>query len=234
MRRFFIVRGLRRQIWIALGMLLIGAALTSGAGADEPTKELPLLLEEGFESGTDRWAPTDPAAWKLAEGRGGHVFAQVAQSKYEPPHRSPFNFALLKDVDVSDFVLDVQVKSTIKDYAHRDVCLIFGHQDPAHFYYVHLGKRADDHANQIFIVDDAPRTKISKTTTAGTDWDDEWHHVRIVRRAADGAIEIYFDDLQKPVMTAVDKTFTHGRIGIGTFDDTAEFDEVKLRGVDAK
>ena len=32
-------------------------------------------------------------------------------------------------------------------------------------------------------------------------------------------------------MTATDKTFTHGQVGFGTFDDTANFDDFKLYGV---
>ena len=54
--------------------------------------------------------------------------------------------------------------------------------------------------------------------------------MKIIRKPADGTIEIYFDDLQKPVMTAIDKTFAHGRIGVGTFDDTADWDDIVLRG----
>ena len=117
------------------------------------------------------------------------------------------------------------------DYGHRDAVVFFGYQDPAHFYYVHLGKKADDHANQIFIVNDAPRAKISKTSTDGTNWTDDWHRVRVTRRVSDGRIEIFFDDMQTPVMTAVDKTFAAGRIGLGTFDDTGDWDDVKLYGV---
>jgi hypothetical protein len=96
---------------------------------------------------------------------------------------------------------------------------------------VHLGNQADDHANQIFIVNDAPRVKISLTSTSGTNWTDNWHTVRVVRKPADGTIEIYFDDMAKPVMTAKDKTFVHGRIGVGTFDDTCEWDDIVVRGV---
>lgn len=207
----------------------------SPLAASDVLHGLPLLVAEDFEKGADRWAPTDPKGWKVIEGRGGKVFSQfVKESNYKPPHRSPFNFALLTDVYVSDFVLAAKVKSTVKDYGHRDACLIFGHQDAAHFYYVHLGKKADDHANQIFIVNDKPRVKISKTTTAGTDWDDNWHDVKIVRRVEPGTIEVYFDDMKNPVMTAVDKTFTHGRVGVGTFDDTSEWDDVTLYGVKAK
>ena len=40
----------------------------------------------------------------------------------------------------------------------------------------------------------------------------------IIGTAADGTIEVYFDDLKSPAMTATDKTFAWGRLGIGSFD----------------
>ena len=54
---------------------------------------------------------------------------------------------------------------------------------------------------------------------------------KIVRNATDGTIEVYFDDRKKPIMTAVDKTFTWGQVGVGSFDDTGNWREVKLSGV---
>jgi hypothetical protein len=194
-------------------------------------QKLPVVFEDGFEQGADHWQPFDARQWEVKKDGDGHVYSQhVKQSAYKPPHRSPTNIALLKDVIVGDMVLDVQVKSTHPDYGHRDACLVFGYQDPAHFYYVHLGAKTDDHANQIFIVNDAPRTKISTKTTAGTKWTDDWHHVRVVRKVKDGTIEIYYDDMDTPCMTASDKTFAWGQIGIGTFDDTADYDQIVLRG----
>ena len=71
----------------------------------------------------------------------------------------------------------------------------------AHFYYVHLGKKTDDHANQIFIVNNAPREKIDQNQR-GHSLDRGWHHVKVVRKVKDGTIEVYFDDMKKPVMTA--------------------------------
>jgi hypothetical protein len=126
--------------------------------------------------------------------------------------------------------LTAKVRSTHPDYGHRYAVIVFGYQDPAHFYYVHLGKQADDHANQIFIVNDAARTKISLTSTSGTNWDDEWHTVRVIRKTEEGIIEIYYDDMTKPVMTAKDKTFASGQIGVGTFDDTSDWDDIVVRG----
>ncbi|MCI0463554.1 MAG: hypothetical protein L0Z62_41995 [Gemmataceae bacterium] len=169
----------------------------------------------------------------IDSGTRGKVYNQFQLSKYKPPHRSPFNVSLVKDVVVGDFVLEALVQSTGKDNPHRDVCLFFGYQDAAHFYYVHLGKKTDDHANQIFIVNEADRKKISTKTTPGTPWDDQWHRVKVVRTVADGKIEVYFGDMKTPVMTATDRTFTWGRVGLGSFDDSGNWDEVRLRGVRA-
>jgi hypothetical protein len=207
-------------------------ALPPDAGAAE--KEfmgLPLVFEEGFESGkAEHWEPTDPKAWKVVKQGGNHVYSQFQASKYKTPVRSPFNRSVRKDVFVGDFVFDVHFQSTTRNYGHRDLCLFFGYQDPSHFYYVHFGKKADDHANQIFIVNEKPRTKISIKSTDGTDWDDEWHEARIVRNVKSGKIEVYFDNMNKPVMTAKDSTFTWGQVGVGSFDDTGRFDRVRLWG----
>ena len=218
-------------------VLIIGAAVgivQTLATADEPAPKsvngLPLLFHDSFESpGTDQWEFTDTAAWKIDRVDGNGILSQFKRrSDYEPPVRSPFNRAILKELKPGNMVLDVKVQSTIPDYNHRDMCLFFGYQDESHFYYVHLGKRADDHANQIFIVNGKPRVKISTSTTAGTNWTDDWHHARVVRNTASGKIEVFFDDMTKPVMTAVDKTFGAGRVGVGSFDDTGNFDDVRV------
>lgn len=196
--------------------------------------DLPLLLTEDFESGDlSRWSATDPTAWKIETVNGSRVLHQFRQSQLVTPVRCPFNRAVVRGMSVGDFQLDVDVQSTARDYPHRSVCLFFGYQDPSHFYYVHLGQAADDHANQIFIVNGAPRVKISKTSTAGTPWDDQWHHVRIRRQVESGETQVFFDDLQTPAMTASDTTFVWGEVGVGSFDDTGRFDKLELRGVPA-
>ena len=213
-------------------MLLMACLLVFGGRA--AAEELPLLLREDFEKGADRWQATEEAAWSVVDSRQGKAYGLTRQSKYEPPHRSPVNYALVKELTLGDFVLEADVRSTVKDYAHRDMCLFFGFQDAAHFYYVHLGKAADDHANQIFIVNEAPRKKISTKTTTGTPWTDGWHHVKVVRDVEAGTIEVYFDDMETPAMTAQDKTFASGQVGLGTFDDTGEWDNVTIRGKQLK
>jgi hypothetical protein len=225
-----------RLLSLTLPLVTIAAILLPpGAGAKPAADEWPLVFRDDFEKGADRWEPTDPKAWRVDELPGrGKVYHQHQQSKYTPPHRSPLNIALVKDLVVGDFVLEADVRSTSTAGAHRDMCLFFGYQDPAHFYYVHIAGAAgaaDPHANQIFIVNNEPRKKISAKSTHTQPWDAAWHRVKLVRRIADGAIEVYFDGGKTPVMTATDKTFTHGRVGIGSFDDTGYWDNVTIRGM---
>jgi hypothetical protein len=223
MQRYLRILSVGLAFWAAL------SAARAALAADQP--KLPLVAEDDIEKGADRWQPTDPAAWRIVQTDSGKVYNQFQNSHYNPPYRSPLNIALLKDVLVGDFVLTVKVESTHKGAgAHRDMCLFFDYQDPAHFYYVHLGKRPDPNSSQIMIVNGAPRVKITKNDTPGVPWDDAWHRVKIVRRTADGAIEIYFDDMKKPMMIASDKTFTWGRVGIGSFDDNGNWDDFKLYG----
>lgn len=198
---------------------------------DTASKDADLFhWQAGDEEADSQWLFKDPEAWKFEEIDGQRVLSQFQKaSSYSPPHRSPTHMALLKDKKFGSFQLDVKLKSTHEDYGHRDVCLYFGYQDPARFYYVHMAKEADPRANQIFIVNKADRTKITEKTTEGTDWDEQWHHVRIKRNVESGLIEIYFDDMKNPIMKATDKNFQEGQIGFGSFDDTAAFKELTIR-----
>lgn len=206
--------------------LLLGAPL-----AAEP---LPLLAKDDFSNGAARWSTTDAAKWKITEVDGNPVYELLGKSDYQPPHRSPHSIALLKDVSVGSFELTARIQTTQTTRGHRDLCFFFGYQDPAHFYYVHLGEKPDPHSSQVFIVKDAPRTAITKSTD-GIPWKDgRFHTLKIVRDIESGRIDVYFDDMDKPVKSAVDKTFTWGQVGIGSFDDMGYFDDIQLRGIEAK
>jgi len=205
-------------------------ALVFAAGSLEAAEaNKKLRFQADFEDGKlEQWQPTDPSAWRIEEGRGGKVLSLFGKSDYKPEVRSPFNINLIKDVVVGSFVLELKMLSTTEDYDHRDLCLFFGYQDPSHFYYVHIANKADAHANSIFVVDGKPRVSIAKTRTEGTRWDDKWHTVRLVRDVTKGTIEVYFDNMYVPIMTAVDHRFKSGKVGVGSFDDTGQYDDIKL------
>lgn len=197
---------------------------------DQLSRGMALVFSDDFERGSNNWETTDDAAWYLHKDGENQVFVlNKRTSNYQPKVRSPHNIALIKDIKLSDFVLIFNVRSTKDTGDHRDCCVFFGYQDPTNFYYVHLGAKPDPASGQIMIVKDAPRTPLTENTKL-VPWDDEWHTVKVVRDSEEGTIKVYFDDMEKPHMTAVDKTFGKGRIGIGSFDDMNDFDDVKLYG----
>jgi hypothetical protein len=215
------------------GYLVIALTLCSMLLAGELNAEpaWPTVLTEDFSSGNiTQLEFMDPSAWKVVTGQDRSFLSMTKDSSYKPPVRSPENIAWLKDLKVADLILDATVRSTQAEYGHRDVCLLFGGQDATHFYYVHLATKADEHANSIFLVNGEPRVSIATERTEGTHWDEGWHHVRVIRDSTSGTIEIFFDDMAKPVMKATDRNFGKGRIGFGSFDDTADFARIVIRG----
>ena len=196
----------------------------------DANSSLPLVFSEDFEKGRDRWEATDEKSWTHREVSGNKVFGiNRRQSNYKTKVRSPYHIALIKDLKLSDFVMTFRVKSTKDTGGHRDCCVFFNHQNETNFYYVHLGANPDPHSGQIMIVKDAPRKAITINKNK-TPWDDEWHNVKLVRNSKEGTIKIYFDNMEKPHMSATDKTFGKGRIGIGSFDDMNDFDDIKIWG----
>jgi hypothetical protein len=233
---------MRHSHCLAIGLLLLAFAQydgTQAVQAADADSALPVIIEDDFENGMDRWQTTDPdpstSVWEVIEAEtepgqtGNHVLRVKGASKYEPPYRSPWSIAWLKDAKVGDFEFTAKVQNTNPSGGdHRDLCVFWGRQSPAEFYYVHLGAKPDPHACQIFIVNNADRKMITRDLSQGTPWTDGWHNIKVTRHG--GEVKVYFDDMTTPVMAADDSTFGAGDFGIGTFDDNGNFDDVVLRG----
>ncbi len=199
------------------------------SGSEAVVTDSKIVFQEDFESGLGAWELLDPKTWVLKESDGNHTLAITArESEYVPPVRSPFHVALIKDLELESVEISFRVRSTLDTGNHRDCCVFFNYMDDQHFYYVHLGAKPDPHSGQIMIVNEAPRLALT-TNENRTPWDDKWHQVRVVRTVSTGAIDIYFDDMETPHLHVIDKAFTKGRVGIGSFDDMNEFDDVVVR-----
>ncbi|WP_231934429.1 hypothetical protein [Botrimarina colliarenosi] len=205
-----------RHVFIAWTVL---SAVTGAIAAES------VVFEDDFSDGVERWEVLDPATWRLNDDGTFEITAR--ESAYKPPHRSPLHVALVKDVTVGDMAIEFRVKSTLDTGSHRDCCVFFGWQDPAHFYYVHLGALPDAASGQIQLVDGADRRPLTANKRP-VPWTDGWHTVRLERHPATGRIAVYFDDLTTPLMETTDTTLGAGRVGIGSFDDCDAFDDVRV------
>ncbi|MBP8260655.1 MAG: hypothetical protein KA118_13460 [Verrucomicrobia bacterium] len=222
---------------LLLTAICLGAAAFAADTPDGIPAGYKLLYSQSFDNvaALKDFEATDPKAWQFAREGASSAMQLTRQSQYKPPFRSPVNIALIAGKLFGDFVLEVDMKQTGREYGHRDMCLFFGFEDPARFYYAHLATAADPNAHNIFIVNEAARKNFASKTTQGVNWGlDVWHKVRLVRDTAAGTIRVYFDDLAAPIMEAEDRSFIQGQIGFGSFDDTGMIDNVRIWGPSMK
>ena len=218
------------------GLLSANGPVTSGrAAAEQPAVESDaVVFTDNFEDGAEKWRIIDPESWAIQQhGKGKSLSITRRESEYEPQVRSPRHIALVRDLQLGDFEITFNVKSTKDTGDHRDCCIFFNYQDPTHYYYVHLGARPDPASGQIFIVNDAPRTPLTDNTKR-VPWSDDWHKVKLVRDTTSGKISVYFDDMQTAHLEVSDSTFGKGQVGLGSFDDMNAFDTVRITSEAAK
>lgn len=224
---------MKRIIVLFVAVFFI-SPLSAASGIAENENSRELIFDSSLSTEADIWEFTDRAAWTVRQDKNqGQILVLEGASEYEPSVRSPFNIAWLKDLHVTDFVLEVEAMSTSREYGHRDMCFFFGKQSDTEFYYVHIATAADPHANSIFLVNNEPRVSIADKRTEGTKWEDgKFHKIRIKRHTGSGKILVYFDDMENPVMEAVNRTFISGSIGLGSFDDVGEFRNLKISAIE--
>ncbi|MGD8539497.1 MAG: family 20 glycosylhydrolase, partial [Candidatus Aminicenantes bacterium] len=199
-----------------------------------PVDDLPFLFWDDFEGGASQaWNPNFPQNWKVDREDDSQAFHLIAPAEMGSIV-APSSWAILKGFDVGSFALAGQVKCKADlENPHRDMVAIFHFQNPTQFYYVHFSASSDDKHNIIGLVDGKDRVKINSEPSGQTIprlVDKEFHEFRVSYDAESGEISVYMDDMTTPIMTAVDKTFTHGMVGIGSFDDIGCFDNIKLWG----
>lgn len=216
-----------------LWAVVVPAGCCSTESATSPAPVWSVVYEADFtrEAELEGYAFSDAERWRWHEGS----LELLGQSDYAPPHRSPTSIALVPELELRDFDLEVELMQTGRAYGHRDLCLFFGFQDPAHYYYVHLATTPDANAHNVFRVDGAPRTNVAPVAAKGVDWgQEEWHRVRIERRVEAGTVRVFWDGGATPVLEATDATFGWGRIGFGSFDDSGRVGSVRIRAPESR
>ena len=209
---------MRAVLVVAVAVAVAGAASVAAAQA----VSTPVFAAS---RGLSDWDVDGSGKWRMTDG------ALILHEAGVPagPIRKPASMAILKGVTVGDVTLEVDVRSTAPaDLAVRDVLIVFGYQSPTRFYYVHLSARTDAVHNGIFLVHDADRRRLDEPASRAPLTDQAWHRVRLVRVATSGDVRVFFDDDPAPVLSARDATIPTGRVGVGSFDETAEFRDLEV------
>jgi hypothetical protein len=191
-----------------------------------------ISIRDDFNTGNLKaWEMPFPEDWEILQQGNLHYLHMLRNREPLVPRR-PMQFARLKGIKVGSFTLDVKVRRE-----GHSMMVVFNYVDSLHFYYVHLsentGKEISVH-NGLFIVDGGPRRRIAGMEAAPALPDRSWHNVRIVRNVDTGSIQVFLDKETQPRFSVIDHTFTCGQVGLGSFDETGDFAQFRLRSKDAQ
>jgi hypothetical protein len=196
--------------------------------------EHPLLASYDFENGsTDGLSPKLAESWQVVEEGGSMVYTLLEPGEFGEI-RAPSAWSVIDGYPVSSFEFTGRLKChTEPETLARDMLVLFHFQDPTHFYYVHFSASSDGLHNIIGLVNGADRVKINREPAGETVFrltDLEWHNFKVTYDSETGEIRAFLDDMVTPIITASDSTLPSGLIGVGSFDDTGSFDDLKLLG----
>jgi hypothetical protein len=221
------MRQAAKRVLIVTVMVAAGLVLAITAQAVLRSIEFRTDFENGDLSA---WQFPYPEDWViLAEGPNHYLHMKRNREPGVP--RRPLQFARLKKANVGSFALEARVRRE-----GRSMLIVFNYVDTLHFYYTHLSVdrgTAQPVHNGIFIVNGEPRKRIAGREADPALPDRQWHTVRVRRDVQSGSIEVFVDNRKDPLFSVVDRTFTCGQIGLGSFDETGDFDDIRLKSNDA-
>jgi hypothetical protein len=173
------------------------------------------------------WTVPLASDWKIEHVDGAEVLRLAEHRGPLAGPRRPIQFALREIDSYGLLTLEADVKPL-----GGSLLIVFAYRDAAHFDYAHLsvdpGSKEPVH-NGIFHVYGGERVRISSERgPAAFSSSGRWHHVRLVHDAVNGSVGVTVDGAAVPALEAVDRSLGPGRAGVGSFDETGEFKNVKI------
>ena len=169
------------------------------------------------------WIPLTELRWSVVADNGNNALF-LNTTEYNPLIGNRLGEHIISPDSYSDFTLTVEAKTNESaSNGNADYALVFGFEDGKNYYYM-LFNRTMSNA-QLFLVDEGVRQELA-TVTQSLLIDEEYHDVE-VRRIGD-TIEVKFDNTV--VLQTVDSTFLTGKIGLGSYNDSAYFDNIRITG----
>lgn len=173
------------------------------------------------------WTVPVASDWRADKEHGAEVLHLVTNRGPLPGPRRPIQFALADVPDYGRLKLEADVMAL-----GRSLLIVFAYRDAAHFDYAHLstdtGAQQPVH-NGIFHVYGGERVRISSEQgPAAFAANERWYHVELTHDAGSGQVAVKLDGQPVPALEAIDKSLGSGKAGVGSFDETGAFRNVKI------
>jgi hypothetical protein len=204
---------------LACGLLVLPAGLAAQTYTIEPWLSAPREPSE--------WDFDGSGTWEISNGK---IMLTKAGAPEGPVGR-PAALAIVRMDPLTKATVGMRARSTAPaDVPAGGFQMVVGYQSPTRFYYVDVSSQTDPAHNGIFLVDGANVRRIDRWNGEALLRDQAWHDVRVEFDGTSGIIRLFLDHKLKPTLSAYDATLQEGRIGVGSFDDTAEFRAIRVSG----
>lgn len=191
----------------------------------------PCASAETVEAFGYKW--TVPVAYEwIVEGTGSDQVMRMLVARPSTQPRRPSQYALADTPAFDTVTLEADVKRDA-----TSLILIYAWRDPGHFNYAHLSVDAPSKQpvhNGIFHVYGGDRVRISNESGPGAIPSADWTHVKLSWSAKTGEVQVEVNGRKFESLHAVDLSLGAGRVGLGSFFETAQFKNVKITGVPSK
>lgn len=180
-----------------------------------------------------QWTVYDPADWKIERENGAPILRLQTGREPLPGPRRPFQFALADTPAYSQVAVEADIRPL-----KRSCMIVFAYRDQAHFDYAHLSTDTavkQPHHNGIFHVYGGERVRISSEAgPAAFPASGQWYHIKLTYDGKTRTVDVTVDGHPVPALHAVDLSLNGGKVGIGSFDETGDFKDVKITGIPLK
>lgn len=183
----------------------------------------PLLLALAID-----WDLPTTGKFSIEKEKGAEVIHMLEPGPKNPVPRRPQTFVLARTKPFRKVTIECEVKRHGKS-----LIIVYAYQDEAHFNYAHLSsdtaKQVAVH-NGMFHVYGNERVRMSNTEGPASLPSAEWTKVRFTHDGSSGRAWVEVDGQKFPSLVAVDLSLTEGRVGFGSFNETASFRNIRITG----
>jgi len=171
------------------------------------------------------WTVQQASDWAV---EGGVMRLKVSGEPPAGQPRRPTKYALLNSAPYKKLTVEAEMK-----HNGRSLIIVYGWQDANHYDYAHISTDAAAKQpvhNGVFHVFGGERVRISPLDGPASFADQEWTPVKFVFDGDAGRAWVEVNGKRNPSLEAVDLSLRWGRVGLGSFNESGDFRNVKITG----
>jgi len=184
------------------------------------------LAADSIDAFGHRWTVQNPADWAIVSPT--EISLKIPGTPPPGIPRRPQKFAIAETEPFRKVTIEAEIRR-----AKRSLILVYAWQDKDHFNYAHISSDSaatQAHHNGMFHVFGGERVRISALDGPASLPTQDWIPVKLVFDGDSGRCYVEVAGKRNPSLDAVDLSLRHGRVGLGSFDETGDFRNVKIKG----